>query len=126
MARVRRQGLRCRALRSDRQPCGGFAMVGQSTCSVHGGRSPRARAAAHHRVVEAQLRRGFQVSYERWQAEWRAWQAHRIAVTSGLLGIPPHKVHHVDMAVCRAEHGVPAHPDEAPVLRWDRRYGPRR
>lgn len=127
MARVRRPGRPCRARRStDGEPCGAFAMIGQDVCSAHGGRAPRAQTAARHRVVEAQLRRGFTVSWERWQAEWRAWQAHRIAVTSQLLCIPPGQVHHIDMTVCRAEYGVPAHPDEAPVIRWDRRYGPRR
>ena len=44
--------LKCKAHRSNREPCKAYAMKGQTVCSAHGGRSPQARAAGERRVAE--------------------------------------------------------------------------
>lgn len=48
-----RQALRCRAKKTNGQPCGNWAMNGTTVCSSHGGKAPQVRAAAERRLREA-------------------------------------------------------------------------
>jgi hypothetical protein len=59
------------------------------------------------------------------RARWARWQARRVVTTSALLGISVAEVDAVAMALCRAQHGVPAGWETEPTFRWDRRYGRR-
>ena len=43
---------KCKAHRSNGEPCNAYAMKGQRVCSAHGGRSPRGKAAAARRLQE--------------------------------------------------------------------------
>lgn len=123
MARVR-QARKCRARRKNGQPCGNYAMIGAYVCRLHGGASPRARRAARMRVIETQCLRMFEDAKRRWRVDMVRWQAERILVTSRMLGIAPQRVTAGDIFECRIVHGVPARLQ--PVMRHDRRYGPRR
>jgi hypothetical protein len=48
-----RPARRCRAHRTNGQPCEAYAMVGGFVCSAHGGRAPHVRAAAARRFADA-------------------------------------------------------------------------
>ena len=50
---------RCRARRTDGQPCGCWAIRGGYVCRVHGGAAPQVRAKADARLVAAQVCREF-------------------------------------------------------------------
>jgi hypothetical protein len=121
MARVR-QARRCHAHRKNGEPCKAYAIIGGYVCRMHGGASPRALYRALYRATEARIWREFEVEYARWQREWAAWQAKRIAVTSELLGIPPEKVQPVDIGCCRGLYGRPDGPETEPKMRIDRRF----
>jgi hypothetical protein len=120
-----RPARRCSAHRSDGEPCRAWSIVGGYVCRSHGGGARHVREAARRRVVEAQLRRGFDVAWSRYLRETAEFHAQRIATVAELLGIPPHKVGAADIRYCRRVHGRPRPIDDAPVLRHDWRYGPR-
>jgi hypothetical protein len=92
---------------------------------AHGGSVRRVRQEASIRWEEQRLRRGFEVSRQRWRAEWRRWQARRIAETAVLLGKQWWEVDELDMVFCHLEHGRPEHYSTAPKFRMDQRYGRR-
>jgi hypothetical protein len=127
MARIR-QARHCRARRRDGEPCRAWAMIGATVCRMHGGSSPRARRAARFRITEADIRRAFQRSWDRYQREWRAWQAKRVAEAATLLDVPvsdlvgPNGVNEALIAWCRIEHGRPDPLESAPKMRPDMRY----
>jgi hypothetical protein len=50
---------RCRARRSDGQPCGCWAIRGGYVCRVHGGAAPQVRAKANVRLESARIYREF-------------------------------------------------------------------
>ena len=54
MARSR-PAVRCRARRSDGNPCAGYAIVGGTVCRAHGGGAPQVRAAADRRRALARV-----------------------------------------------------------------------
>lgn len=124
MARIR-QARRCRARRTDGQPCGAYAIVGGTVCRAHGGSALQVRHAAALALAEASARRQFAVVLARHRREWIRWQANRIAVTSLLLGIPWQQVTAMDIVFCHVQYGQPALDDTAPKVRRDRRFGPR-
>ncbi len=51
----KRPALRCRAMRTNGNPCGNYAMVGARVCHAHGGRAPQVRGAALRRLQTAEL-----------------------------------------------------------------------
>ena len=51
-----RQARRCKARRSDGQPCRAYAIIGGVVCAAHGGRAPRVRQAARVRHVRGAAR----------------------------------------------------------------------
>ena len=124
MARIR-QGRRCRARRTNGQPCKAWAIVGGYVCRAHGGAAPHVRQAAERRAAEAQINRAAAAALERYGRHWREWQAKRVATTSIMLGIPVRDVQPADIGCCRSLYGVPDGPETAPAVRTDRRYGPR-
>jgi hypothetical protein len=48
----KRQARKCKGHRRDGEPCGNYAMTGGLVCTMHGGKSPQALAAAERRVTE--------------------------------------------------------------------------
>jgi hypothetical protein len=69
---------RCGAKRRDGQPCGQWAMTGGYVCRMHGGMTPRVRAAAERRFAEALATRALM---ERMAArlDLAAWETERRA-----------------------------------------------
>lgn len=53
---------KCRARRTDGQPCGCWAIRGGFVCRVHGGAAPQVRAKANVRLESAKI-------YRRWVAD---------------------------------------------------------
>lgn len=96
-------------------------------CRAHGGAAPQVRQAADERAAWAAELRAHVAARARYDREWTAWQAHRIAVTSELMGVPVDEVTPVLIGACRGWFGVPAGEDTGPAWppRLDRRYGPR-
>jgi hypothetical protein len=121
MARVR-QARRCRANRTNGEPCKAYAIVGGTVCMAHGGSAPQVRSAAYVAQVEAAIRREFEAEWARWQREYAAWQAGRVLTTAELLGIPWQQVTSMDIVWCHVEYGRPALSDAAPKIRRDRRF----
>lgn len=123
MARVR-QVRRCRARRTDGEPCKAYAITGGYVCRAHGGAARQVRHEARIRWVEARLRLAYDRAYHRWRREAEDWQIRRILTVADWLGISPDKVTPGDMLVGVIEGMVPGE-DTAPKIRVDRRYGPR-
>jgi hypothetical protein len=128
MAR-KRQGRRCKAHRKDGAPCAAWAIVGGYVCWAHGGATQQARAEARIRVTEADIRRAFQRSWDRYLREYREWQTKRVAEASMLLGMPvadfvtkDGQVNEALIQWCRIEHGRPDALETAPEPRDDRRF----
>jgi hypothetical protein len=112
------------ALRSDKQPCQAFAIVGGRVCRAHGGSAPQVRQAARLRAAEAPLWRGFQRDWSRYEAAVREWQIDRIVTVAELTGKRPCDIDSIDIVLCAREHGRPVTP--RPEFRTDRRVGRRR
>jgi len=93
---------------------------------AHGGASRRVRRAAQVRLIAASMIRAVEAATARHERELVAWQARRIRVTARLLGIELQQVTLGSIIVCHLYHGVPPLADQAPRVRFDRRYGPRR
>jgi hypothetical protein len=51
-----RHPTKCKARRTDGQPCGRYPRRGASVCPAHGGSAPQVRAAAAERVLDEKLR----------------------------------------------------------------------
>lgn len=123
MARVR-QARRCRGHRSDGQPCQAYAIVGGYVCRAHGGAAPQVRREAEIRALEASMRRGFAVAWQRWKREMVEWQVRRILITAEVMGVPVESVTDEDIWMAAVYHGALTEPK--PVIGVDRRFGPRR
>ena len=82
------------------------------------------RRAAAFRVVEQQCLREFEAAKQRWRRELQAWAARRLAVTATLMDIPVRSVTEADIWECGHVHGIDFGP--RPLMRTDRRHGPRR
>jgi len=52
-----RQARKCRARRTDGQPCGNYAIIGGTVCRVHGGAAIQVRRKADERVLMARAYR---------------------------------------------------------------------
>lgn len=124
MARVR-QARKCHARRTDGEPCNAFAIIGGDICRVHGGASPKVKFRALYRAAEAAIWREFEAEHARWQREWSAWHAERVAVTAELLGLPPGDVTPFAIGICRGLYGRPDGPETEPKMRRDHRFRPR-
>jgi hypothetical protein len=75
------------------------------------------------RRVEASVAAAIRDAQARLERETLAFHVERVTTTADLLGIPVEQVGRWDIIRCRMEYGVPASLDEAPKLRFDRRYG---
>ena len=122
MSRVR-QARRCRAHRSDGQPCRAWAISGGFVCRAHGGATTAARMAAERRLDHASVWRAFRAAQQRLADDTAAWQADRILTAASRLGVPAAEVTERDIRRCRFLYGVPSAP--RPQMRQDRRYGRR-
>lgn len=126
MPRVRRQGRRCSARRTDGRPCKAFAIVGGWVCAAHGGSSPKVRRAAQLRVYAAKMNRAVDLAIERHREEFIEWQVVRVLTAARVLDMPPEVVarNPALLGLAHARGAIPSI-DEAPKLRVDRRYVPR-
>lgn len=122
MARVR-QARRCRARRTNGQPCRAWAINGGYVCRAHGGATRAAKRAAEWRLVRASVWREYRAEQERLARELARWQASRVVVAASLLGIAAQDVTERDIFWCAIWHGIPGGP--RPQRRRDRRYGRR-
>lgn len=123
MARMR-QARRCKARRSNGQPCRAWAISGGYVCSAHGGRARHVRHAARVREAERTLHRAFDPAYERWRREAEDWQVRRFLAAADILGVSVADVTPGDIVYLVWEGQLPGE-DSAPMVRIDRRYGPR-
>ena len=123
MAR-KRQARRCRARRTDGEPCKAYAITGGFVCRAHGGAAPQVRYEARVRRFEATMNIAFDKAYRRWQREVQDWQAGRVLAAADLFGISPDKVTPGDILVGVIEGAIPGEA-AMPTIRVDRRYGPR-
>lgn len=123
MAR-KRQARRCRARRSDGQPCKAWAILGGEVCAVHGGSAPMVRVSALARYWRARIGYAYDSGYARWRNEVREWQVRRVFGAASILGISPADVTPGDLLWLVIDGQLPGE-DSAPEIRVDRRYGPR-
>lgn len=123
MAR-KRQARRCKARRSDGQPCRAYAITGGVVCAAHGGSAAHVRYQARLRQVRASLRLAFDQADARWRREAVEWQVRRFLGAASILGISPADVTLGDILYLVIEGQLPGEAD-APRIRVDRRYGPR-
>ncbi|HZR53638.1 MAG TPA: hypothetical protein VFB06_29540 [Streptosporangiaceae bacterium] len=123
MAR-KRLARRCKARRTNGEPCAAFAVTGCEVCSAHGGSAPQVRATGLRRYREARIAAAFDAAWERQGHEQTEWQVRRFVTASRVLGIPPDAITRGDLFFLVMEGKIPPESD-APKLRHDRRYGPR-
>ncbi len=88
------------------------------------GSVPR-RGTPYVRQTEADVKRQFDVEYNWWLHEWRAWQARRIAIISALLEISVDQVEPLASGSPRPVRRA-RRPKTEPKLCHDRRFGPRK
>lgn len=124
MAR-RRQARRCRARRTNGEPCKAWAIVGGSVCRAHGGSAPQVRRRAAVRQFEASAYTAFEVAYARWQREVQEWHVGRVMAAADHFGIAPETVTQGDLLAGYMLGVVPSETTK-PRIRVDRRYGPRK
>lgn len=107
MARTR-QARPCTA-RSSRtgHPCQAWAMVGQTTCSAHGGRAPQARAAAERRIAMARLEVAVARAMAETEYQRALLHAARAEIAGQLLGIEPERVTRLDILRSHRKFGQP-------------------
>jgi hypothetical protein len=125
VARVR-QGLKCSASRTDGKPCHAWAIVGGDVCRAHGGSAPHVRDAAQTRVIQRRIERAVDAAWDRYVAEWRAWQADRIIVTAEFFGLTVESVQPAHIGAATVLHNAPELHRPAPTLRIDGRRRLRR
>lgn len=123
MAR-KRQARRCTARRSDGKPCRGWAVLGCTVCSAHGGNAPRVRANGLLRYWQAKTTAAFDQAWERHRRELLDWQVRRFIAAACILGVEVEDVHPGDLLFLAIEGQIPGE-DTMPRIRVDRRYGPR-
>ena len=123
MAR-KRQARRCKARRSNGQPCRAFAMLGCEVCSAHGGSAPMVRMAGIARHWEARVGGAYDRAYRRWRREVEDWQVRRVLAAAGILGISPAEVTRGDLFWLAITDQIPREAT-MPKIRVDRRVGPR-
>jgi hypothetical protein len=99
VARVR-QARRCKARRTNGEPCGNYAINGGYVCRMHGGASPNALRAAEWRLDRAAIHREFRAAERRYAEDMLRWQADRILTAAAWLTIPVEEVteRHIVMA----------------------------
>lgn len=121
MAKVR-QARRCRAKRTNGEPCKAYAVLGATVCRAHGAAAAQVRHAAYEARCEAWARRYFNAIWERHLKELREWQVQRFVTVSLLTGIAPEDITTMDIVLCHLDHGRPDLEDDAPKLRPDKRF----
>jgi hypothetical protein len=120
----RRQARRCRARRTNGEPCKAYAITGGFVCAAHGGSAPQVRHEARVRQFETTMNIAFDKAHRRWQSEVQDWQVGRVLAAAVLFGISPEKVTPGDILVGVIEGVIPGE-STMPTIRVDRRYGPR-
>lgn len=120
----KRQRRRCRARRTDGQPCGAYAVLGAPVCSAHGGSAPKVRVSGLARYWEVRTGKAYDRAYARWRREAEDWQVRRFLAAASILGVSPADVTPGDLLYLAIE-GQIASEDTMPRIRVDRRYGPR-
>lgn len=127
MRRADRPAVRCTARRKhDKQRCRSFAVHGLTVCRMHGGSAPQTKAAAQRRIIDARLRRGFELAYEAHQQRLARWNEKRIATTAQLLDLHVDAITPMDVAFAAGwygRHDLMTPP--APTSLFDDRCGPR-
>ena len=122
MARVR-QARRCRAHRTNGEPCKAWAINGGYVCRMHGGATPSALRAAEWRLDRAAIHREFRAAERRYAADMLRWRGDRILTAAAWLAIPVEEVTERDIIMAAIMRGSPGKPK--PGMRRDRRYGRR-
>lgn len=120
MARVR-QARRCRAHRTNGEPCRAWAINGGYVCRAHGGATTAAKLAAQRRLEHASMWRELRAAQKRLERDTIAWKVRQILTTASWLGIPIEDVTERDIRRCMILSGVPSEP--RPQMREDRRFG---
>jgi hypothetical protein len=130
MAR-RRWRHRCRAHRSNGQPCRAWSIDHAFVCAAHGGRAPRVRQAAAVRRVEDRLQRAFSAQQEKFREERTDWWTARIMHAAAVLDRDPMdivaEVKRQGWIVDMIGHRWPAglRLEDEPQPRVDHRFRPR-
>lgn len=123
MAR-KRQARRCKARRTNGQPCKAYAVLGCEVCAAHGGSAPRVRATGLLRYWEAKTTAAFNAAWERNRQDLIDWQVKRFLAAASILGVDVADVTPADLLALSWTGQIPGEAD-APKIRVDRRYGPR-
>jgi len=121
----KRQARRCKARRSDGQPCRAYAVLGAEVCAAHGGSAPMVRVAGIARYWGERTGRAYDRAYAKWRRDLLAWQVRRLTAACEILGADPAEVTEGDL-LWLAIDGQIASEATMPRLRVDGRYGPRR
>ena len=123
MAR-KRQARRCKARRTNGQPCRAYAMLGCEVCHAHGGAAIQVRAAGIEAYWKPVIHGAYDRAYERWRREVGDWQVRRVLDAASILGVSPADVTAGDL-LWLAVDGQISSESTMPKIRVDRRYGPR-
>lgn len=124
MAR-KRQARRCKARRTDGQPCKAFAILGGEVCATHGGSSWRVKVNALVRYWEPIVGGAYDRAYKGWRREVTEWRVRRLLGAASILGTSPAEVTEGDLLWLAIDGQIPSE-DTLPKIRVDHRYGPRR
>lgn len=124
MAR-KRQARRCKARRTNGQPCKAFAILGGEVCATHGGSSWRVKMNGIVRHWEPIVGGAYDRAYQRWRREVFDWRVRRLLGAASILGVGPAEVTEGDLLWLAIDGQIPSE-STMPKIRVDRRYGPRR
>ena len=124
MAR-KRQARRCRAHRSNGEPCGNYAIRGGYVCVAHGGSAWHVRDKANRRLLLASVYRQMRADDEMHKRDVVRWRVDQILTTASLLGMPIEDVDRAAILRCYVLYGGEPFTLQEPPRRSDRRYGPR-
>lgn len=133
MARVR-QRARCAASCTDGTPCDAYAITGGRVCSAHGGRAPQVVVAAKLRLLEDSVDRQIEQAHRSHRERLIDWWAARVTWVADQIGEDPVQLAQeaagrrwwVSLSRPLDTEWPPGLRDaDEPVLRFDRRYGPR-